>query len=160
MIGPLISIFNNFASCGLPDMLKTARVIPLLKKGDKKEITNYRPISNLSVFSKVYERCLLKRIESEIPGYDGEHQHGFKMEHSTEMALLTLQSYIAEALDNKKIGILYSIDLSAAFDLLLPDKFFELFKDKLPDNLMYCIIDFFARKELFSQVQRCSVISY
>ncbi len=53
----IINTLNSFARKGLPDDLKTARVIPLHKKGSKLEISNFRPISNLSIFSKVYEKC-------------------------------------------------------------------------------------------------------
>ncbi len=45
---------NSFARHGLPKTLKVARVIPLHKKGNKLEVANYRPISNLSIFSKIY----------------------------------------------------------------------------------------------------------
>lgn len=128
-------------------MLKVARVIPLHKKDSKLDINNYRPISNLSVFSKVYEKCLLSRLNQELPtDAEGSHQHGFRRHHSTETALLTLQSYMAESLDNSKQGIIYSIDLSAAFDLLRPDKFLEQFKDFLSEGLMFAIYDFLLNR--------------
>lgn len=75
---------NNFATYGMPDDLKTARVIPLHKKGSKQEISNYWPISNLSILSKVYEKCLPLRLEEEMSGLEGMHQHGFRKFHSTE----------------------------------------------------------------------------
>jgi hypothetical protein len=140
--GGLVNTFNGFAKNGMQDDLKVARVIPLHKKGSKTNISNYRPISNLSPFSKLYERCLLTRLTKELPVADGLHQHGFKRHHSTETALLTLQSYMADALDKKLPAMVYSVDLSAAFDLLLPDKFYMLFKDKLSEGLIYCLMDF------------------
>jgi Reverse transcriptase (RNA-dependent DNA polymerase) len=144
----LVTIFDGFAANGLPDSLKEARVIPLHKKGSTKDINNYRPISNLSPFSKLYERCLLKRLESELPHADGLHQHGFKQLHSTETALLTIQSYMSTLQDNKKHGLIYSIDLSAAFDLLKPDKFFDIYKDKLSQGLLYAVMDFLQDRTL------------
>jgi hypothetical protein len=135
----LTSLFNQFASNGLPKELKTARVMLLHKKGSKTDVYNYRPISNLSPFSKFYERCLLKRLMSELPMGDGLHQHGFKKFHSTETALLTLQSYMAKSLDNKMPTILYLVDLLA---LLMPDKFFSLYKGKISDGLLYGLMDF------------------
>lgn len=140
--GCLVNTFNDFARSGIPDELKVARVLPLHKKGSKTDITNYRPISNLSPFSKLYERCLLSRLTKELPVADGLNQHGFKKHHSTETALLTLQSYMADALDKKLPTLVYSVDLSAAFDLLLPDKFYNLFKDKLSEGMLYCLMDF------------------
>ncbi len=115
----LTSLFNDFARSGMPKELKEARILPLHKKGSKMDINNYRPISNLSPFSKFYERCLLQRLNTEIPTGDGLHQHGFKKFHSTETALLMLQSNIAEKLELKTPSLLYSVDLSAAFDNFL-----------------------------------------
>jgi hypothetical protein len=42
-----------------PEQWKVARILPLLKKGDKKNPQNYRPISNLCSMTKVYEKLLL-----------------------------------------------------------------------------------------------------
>jgi hypothetical protein len=40
----------------VPEQWKIARILPLLKKGNKEKIGNYRPISNLCSMSKIYER--------------------------------------------------------------------------------------------------------
>jgi hypothetical protein len=79
----LTEVINSFGREGLPESVKTARVIPLHKKGNKNDVTNYRPISNLSVFSKVYEKCILSRLIAETSGLEGENQHGFRRHHST-----------------------------------------------------------------------------
>jgi hypothetical protein len=53
---PLIYICNKSLSSGIfPDRLKYAMVKPLFKKGDRANISNYRPISLLSSFAKVIE---------------------------------------------------------------------------------------------------------
>jgi hypothetical protein len=135
----LVDVINSFGRDGLPESVKTARVTPLHKKGSKNDVVNYRPISNLSVFSKVYEKCILSRLIAETSGLEGENQHGFRKHHSTETALLMIQSKI---LDSGDPGIIYSFDLSAAFNLLRPDKFFELFKGKISDSLLGAIMDF------------------
>ncbi len=147
----ITEIFNKFASERLPDHLQVARVLPLHKKGSKHDVTNYRPISNLSPFSKFYERCLLQRLNQEVPSADGENQHGFKPKHSTETALLTLQSHMSEAVEKRIPGVVYSVDLSAAFDLLVPDKFYNLFKDKLSEGLLFCILDFLQNRKFFGR---------
>jgi len=55
----LAHICNQFISSGIfPDRLKYAIVKPLLKKGDKTKISNYRPISILSSFSKILEKVM------------------------------------------------------------------------------------------------------
>ena len=59
-------LYNNFNSClesGIfPDELKLAEVIPVYKKNDKKDKSNYRPISILSNISKIYERCIQTQL--------------------------------------------------------------------------------------------------
>ncbi len=62
----MTDLLNGFAKNGLPQALKEARILPLHKKGSKIDVTNYGPISNLSPFSKLYERCLLTRLDAEV----------------------------------------------------------------------------------------------
>jgi len=142
----LLSQVNDWAINGIPENFKCARVTPLHKKGSKTDINNYRPISNLPVFSKLFEKCLLLRLEEELPEMEGEHQHGFRKGHSTTTALLTLQSKLAKLNDERTPGIIYSIDLSAAFDLLRPDKFHKIFKDKMSEGLFFSIMDFLTNR--------------
>jgi hypothetical protein len=55
--GPLTHIYNMLINSGaFPELFKLARVKPLYKKGDPYSIQNYRPISILSVFSKIWKR--------------------------------------------------------------------------------------------------------
>jgi hypothetical protein len=149
----MLNIVNNFASNGLPMELKEARVLPLHKKGSKTEVSNYRPISNVSSMSKIFEKCLLKRLDEETKNFEGSHQHGFRQKHSTETALIMLQSDVSQVLESKKPGLIYSIDLSAAFDLLKPDKFFELFKNDLSEGLMFSLMDFLQNRTFHVEVR-------
>ena len=43
-----------------PTCLKTAKVVPVDKAGDKNEVTNYRPVSILSIFSKIYKYYFIR----------------------------------------------------------------------------------------------------
>ena len=49
-----------------PEPLKCAKVIPLHKEGPKTDVTNYRPVSLLSVFSKIYERIMHTRLVNHL----------------------------------------------------------------------------------------------
>ena len=62
---PLADIWNtSFASGTFPEILKLPIVKPLHKKGDTGELQNYRPISLLSVFSKIIEKLMHSRLMS------------------------------------------------------------------------------------------------
>ena len=61
--GPRAYLFNcSFLTGFVPDHFKLARVIPIYKKGPKSTISNYRPISLLSVFNKILEKLMYKRL--------------------------------------------------------------------------------------------------
>ena len=60
---PLWDIINDSFSNGIfPDMMKLAKVIPLYKKNSPEDPSNYRPISLLSVFSKITEKLMHTRL--------------------------------------------------------------------------------------------------
>jgi len=106
----------------IPDQWKCSRILPLLKKGDRSEFANYRPIANLCSVAKVFEKCILKRMldiakESQID-LTGEEQHGFKKNRSTVTAGLSLQHTISSALDEGLVAGCVSLDLSCAFDVI------------------------------------------
>ena len=48
----------------VPGDLKSARVVPLFKKNDKTEVGNYRPVSIISIISKVFERVVYEQVEA------------------------------------------------------------------------------------------------
>ena len=60
---PLSIIINNSLAMGLvPNMAKLAKIIPIYKAKDKKDISNYRPISLLPVVSKILEKVVHKNL--------------------------------------------------------------------------------------------------
>ena len=93
-------------------------VIPVHKKGDKTNLTNYRPISLLTSFSKVFEKALYSRLTEYL--YNNkllvENQYGFRKGLSTDDAIFKLIKAILDTLNNKmKTGSVFC-DLLKAFD--------------------------------------------
>ena len=83
---PLADICNtSFASDTFPEILKVAIAKPLYKKGDTGEVQNYRPISLLSVFSKIIEKLMYSRLLSFLTknGILNDAQNGFREGKST-----------------------------------------------------------------------------
>ena len=83
-VEPMKHIFKLIAdSSSFPSMWKTSRIVPVFKKGNKCDVSNYRPIAILSNFSKVFEFCLHKKIWNQVKGVISERQHGFVSRRST-----------------------------------------------------------------------------
>ena len=119
----LTNIINmSFDQGIMPSELKRALVTPLLKKlgMDVEVLKNFRPVSNLPFLSKLIERVAAKRLLSHMSlnGLHEPFQSAYKQFHSTETALLRIQSDILLALDQRKCVLLVMLDLSAAFDTI------------------------------------------
>ena len=101
-----------------PDQLKTAKVIPVFKKGDKLLVSNYRPISLLSNLNKIYEKIVYKRLYSflNIHNCIYELQFGFRAGHSTNHALISLTEKVRVALDTGNFACGIFVDFQKAFD--------------------------------------------
>ena len=101
-----------------PDRLKLAKVITIYKKDSKDNPTNYRPISLLSIFSKLIEKLMCKRLYSFLHSCNILHslQFGFREKHSTLHALIGMTETIKESIDNGTFGWGVFVDLQKAFD--------------------------------------------
>ena len=121
MITPLTWIVNSSIQQSIfPTKWKIAKVSPLLKKGDAKNKTNYRPVSLLPVASKVLETVVQKQVSTYFENMDffPKHQHGFRQVRSTTTALLAMQDEWSKAKEAKENTAILLFDLSAAFDTL------------------------------------------
>ena len=87
----LTDIFNDCLTTGMfPDILKEADVTPVYKKDDVNNKENYRPVSTLSNFSKVFERLISVKINSYMDGNFSRFLTGFHKKHNTQHALLNM----------------------------------------------------------------------
>ena len=117
----LTSMVNaSLAQGRLPSSEKHAIVTPLLKKTglDTADITNYRPVSNLTFMSKVVERAVAIQLNEYLTlnGLLPRCQSAYRKKHSTETAMLRVTSDFLSAADQQKVTLLGLLDMSAAFD--------------------------------------------
>ena len=118
---PLEYIFNESLLTGqVPEQMKIAKVIPLFKKGDHLDTSNYRPISLLSTLSKILERIIYKRTMNFLKTHNvlTNSQFGFRKNHSTIHALLNFVDKVAHAIDDYSHMIGIFLDFSKAFDTI------------------------------------------
>ena len=124
-IVPIITtLINTIISSGIyPQELKISRITPIFKSGDKKNMGDYRPISVISVFSKIIEKIMKKQITEHVNTNISldKFQYGFITNSNTLGATFDFVNYISKALDEKKSAVAVFIDLKKAFDVVSVD---------------------------------------
>ena len=115
----LIFVIAHF----VPDKLKVAKTTPILKSGEKTVLNNYRPISLLPAFSKLFEKVIYKQLLwSFIDKFSITygHQYGFRQRHSTIHQIIHPLNFITNSNDlpSKDVTFGIFVDLSKAFDTI------------------------------------------
>lgn len=153
----LAFIFNMCLSEGVfPDELKVGIVKPLFKKDSRNDPNNYRPITLLNTFSKVFEKIIKCRLLCylEKMNFLDKRQFGFVKNSSTEKALTSFLTPLLQGLNNNsKVSAIF-IDFTKAFDTvnhaLLLDKLshlgvrgvaLSLFRSYLHDRIQRVVIN-------------------
>lgn len=120
----LATFFNHIISLAyFPKNWRHAIITPIPKTGkDSTIIENWRPISQLTCLSKIFERIICTRLSKTISNLNiFQNQFGFLNGHSTEHALSRFQSNVIYGLNNNKITTAVLLDLRAAFDTIWHD---------------------------------------
>ena len=110
----------SYETCSFPNQLKIARIKAIHKKGENNDPANYRPVSILTVISKVFERSAVEQmldyyIQNNILN---TRQHAYRKNHSTTTILFELIETIKKHIDGGNFVAIASLDLSKAFDSL------------------------------------------
>ena len=120
IIAPVLALLCNAClTLGVfPSCLKISKVIHVFKAGDKTNVTNYRPISLLSCFSKILEKLAYTRT---IDFLNHENvllstQYGFRRNYFTSHAIIDILSTCYDNIEKKLYSGLVLLDLAKAFD--------------------------------------------
>ena len=121
LLPTITNIVNLSLSTGtMPETLKVAELVPALKKhdADHEQFSNFRPISNLVMVSKVIEKAVSVQLTDHVRTHHLEEwfQSAYKIHHSTKTALVKVHNDILRAIDDNRSVLLLLLDLSAAFD--------------------------------------------
>lgn len=158
----ITAIFNAcFRISYFPDSWKIAHIILFNKPGkNPKDPTNYRPISLLTAFSKLLERCISTRLNTElndtniIPAF----QFGFRPKHSTNHQLARITEIIEKGFEAKQHTLIAFIDIAKAFDTVWTlGLIYKIMKINLPDYLVLILKSFLEKRKF--QVRINSTIS-
>jgi len=103
-----------------PERLKFSLIKPIYKSGDKSSLLNYKPISLLPTFPKIFEKVFYTRLLDHLNNNAilNEHQYGFRTEVSTENASHILLNEILTAMNCKQMVGGIFCDLHKAYDCI------------------------------------------
>ena len=122
-----ISQLRNGASAGpdlfFPEQWTEGHIIPIFKKGDKNNVSNYRSITLLSTVGKLFTRILNNRLNSWADEYNiyVEAQAGFRRGMGTTDNIFILNNLITHSLDNNQRLYCAFVDFTTAFDFVVRD---------------------------------------
>lgn len=120
IVSSLVYIYNLcIQTSTFPDNFKIAIIKPLFKGGNHKILSNYRPISMLTNFSKIIKSRLITYLENN--NLLSKNQFGFRPGLSTENALYNVSQFLYDSLDNGLKAIAVFIDFAKAFDTIQHD---------------------------------------
>ena len=116
---PLLSIFRKSIDNGkVPSAWKKASITPIYKKGSRKEVGNYRPVSLTAICCKLLESIVRQAVNEHMTKYNllSAEQHGFTEGKSCVTQLVSVMESWTEILDKHGcIDVVY-FDFQKAFD--------------------------------------------
>ena len=116
----LAELFNKYLkeSC-FPDCWKVSLVVPVFKNvGERSTAKNYRPVSLLSVVSKVFEKLVNNRIVDHLEkcGLFSHFQYGIRSSRSTADLLTVVSDRTTKAFNRSGATLTVALNISKAFD--------------------------------------------
>lgn len=119
IINPILHIVNlSIRSGTVPNDMKLAKVIPLYKKKSRLDVGNYRPVSILSIVSKILEKSVFKQLNKYLVDNNMlyQFQSGFRGSYSTDTCLIHLQDHVRKQTASGLYTGMILLDIQKAFD--------------------------------------------
>ena len=111
---------SSLISHYVPASWKVALIHPIQKSSKSTDVTNYRPISILPTIAKIVERIVYEQLFYYFAAHHlfSASQHGFRHNHSTDTALLSITDHVFSAMDRTQVTLLCLLDCSKCFDVI------------------------------------------
>ena len=157
IISPTLEhLYNNCMRNGVfPNELKVGNISPIYKNGNEEHLENYRPVSTLPIFSKIFEKIIYSRLYNFLISKNilHENQFGFRKGHSTSHALNYSVEEINKELISGKHVVGIFIDLSKAFDTINHEKLlFKLNRYGIRGTPLSLISDYLSNRTQYTSV--------
>ena len=105
-------------------------MVPVYKSGCRHNPTNYRPVSLLPCFAKIFEKLLFKRLDVFILNHSiiAPTQYGFRPALSTMHAATDLLTLVYNNIHDKYSGLIF-LNIQKAFETLNQTLLIAKFED-------------------------------
>ncbi len=156
----LLMHYNHiWTTRSFPHSWRESLIIPILKPNkDPRYANNYRPISLTNVMCKIMEKTVNTRLTWFLESTNVIHQqqNGFRKGRSTENCLITMESAIQEAFNNKQHFVAISFDLEKAYDTAWRINIIkEAIKATIEGNMLHFLHNFMSERT-FKVLVGCS----
>ncbi len=160
---PLVTLTNRmFAESTFPDPLKHADLTPIYKKSNKLLAPNFRPVSVLIAFSKIFELAISDQFDPHLSKLYSIFISAYRKQIGCSSTLTHLVETWREALDKDRFVGVVMMDLSKAFDCLphaLVIKKLERYRfDQNSCNLLHSYLENRTQKVKIGEVRSSSGI--
>lgn len=139
-----------------PDCLKIGKITPVWKGGSKLDKKNYRPITVLPIFAKIFEYVIHRRLDDHFQFNNvlNNNQFGYTKGSGTETAVIHILKHVYESIDNRLPTALTCIDLSRAFDSIDHDILISKFKNlELPSFFLNLLESYLRNRKHCVQIE-------
>ena len=158
LIKPLTNAINSSINSGIfPHKAKRAAVCPLDKGGkDKTKLTNYRPVSVLNVFSKIFEKVMKEQITTYMNSHFSPYLSAYRKNYGTQHVLMRLLEEWKNSLDKNYVvgGVL--MDLSKAFDCVPHDLIIaKLSAYGFSNSSLMFLLSYLTNREQSTRLNNC-----